>query len=232
MENLTIYGNDLSPCVRAVQFLINFLNVSVTYRHIDTEKKEHLQQWYLDKNIKHTFPILEIKQENVTKYITDSHTILMWFADKYENKLNPVSLKSEILDFLFFECSRLYMNLRQLSVQLYLDNNKYTFSENDLIFMNQDLEILDKIINNKTYILTDYFPTIADFSAICTVSSYDYYIPNMVNNPKLKNVVRWRNNIEKINAYKMTNKITNNKYIEFLKKIADLKKEGVKLNIL
>lgn len=73
---------------------------------------------------------------------------------------------------------------------------------------------------------------IADFSAICTVTSYDFYIPKMSSDPEYKNVTRWRNNFEKLESYQNTNRIGSKKYYNFLNTLINLKKQGTKFNFI
>ncbi|XP_072375936.1 glutathione S-transferase 1-like, partial [Diabrotica undecimpunctata] len=90
-----LYGDNRSPCVRAVLLAAEAMKIKLEYVAIDVVKKEHLTNEYINLNSRHTVPTLD----DDGFVVWDSHAIMMYLGEKYgnDNSLYPKDIKKRAL---------------------------------------------------------------------------------------------------------------------------------------
>lgn len=115
-----LYGNDLSPPVRAVLFTVNAIGLDFNYHEVKVFENEHLSEEYVKKNPQHTIPMLE----DDAKYIWDSHAVSVYLIEKYgdDQFLYPKDLyKRAVIDQrLHFDSGVLFPSLQKCWVNIIL----------------------------------------------------------------------------------------------------------------
>lgn len=116
-----LYGNELSPPVRAVFMAMKALGLKFEFRNIDLMGSEHLKEEYVRKNPQHTVPVLETEDG---RYIWDSHAIMAYLVGRYSktDTLYPKDhyLRALVDQRLHFDSGVLFTALRHINVSVAL----------------------------------------------------------------------------------------------------------------
>ncbi|XP_050515298.1 glutathione S-transferase 1-like isoform X2 [Diabrotica virgifera virgifera] len=170
-----IYGDVLSPCVRAVLITAKALNIEIEYIPVNVIKKEQLSAAYLEMNQQHTVPTLD--DDGII--IWDSHAIMIYLAEKYGkgNPLYPtdVAKRAKINRLLFFECGEIFSMHRYLCSEL-LFLGKKEISKDIAAEEEKALQFLERFLKDNKYVAGDEM-TIADFSIWTTLSNASNMVP-------------------------------------------------------
>ncbi|XP_055374473.1 uncharacterized protein LOC129607470 [Condylostylus longicornis] len=198
MGKLIIYGNKMSPPVRACFLTAAAIQLDYEFRELNVINGDHLSPEYVKKNPQHTFPMLE----DDGKYIWDSHAIIAYLVGKYakDDSLYPKDLyQRAIVDQrLHFECGVLFPKLRESLLIVVLRKERSDIPPqlvNDII---EAYDFLEKFLGDNEYMVGNSM-TIADFSLISTVSSVKGLIPlSEENHPQL---IKWVKRMETLPNY-------------------------------
>uniref|UniRef100_A0A1A9V070 Uncharacterized protein n=1 Tax=Glossina austeni TaxID=7395 RepID=A0A1A9V070_GLOAU len=183
-----LYYDDLSPQARSCCMLIKVLDVDVELKYINLISGEHLGEAYSKINPSRTVPTLI--DGPVTLY--DGHTIMIYLCDKYASKYGPPVMpkdylgRLEIFNFLFFEACVLHRCHSHLLTDILLHkypNFAVDYHKGKII---DCYSALNSFLTDRTF-LAGHCITIADFSAVTTLSALDLLLPiNITYWPKLK----------------------------------------------
>ncbi|XP_050515917.1 glutathione S-transferase 1-1-like [Diabrotica virgifera virgifera] len=168
-----LYGDVLSPCVRAVLLTAKALNINLEFNPINLVGGEHLSAEYLKINPQHTVPTLD--DDGVV--IWDSHAIMIYLAEKYgkDTPFYPtdVAKRARVNRLLFFECGELFSMHRYLCAELF---GKKIFSEDIASEEIKALQFLEVFLKSSKYVAGDEM-TIADFSIWATLTNSSNLVP-------------------------------------------------------
>ncbi|XP_072396616.1 glutathione S-transferase 1-1-like [Diabrotica undecimpunctata] len=193
-----LYGDVLSPCVRAVLLTAKALNIALEFIPINLVGGEHLSTKYLKINPQHTVPTLD--DDGVI--IWDSHAIMIYLAEKYgkDTSIYPtdVAKRAKIHRLLFFECGELFSMHRYLCGELF---SKKKISEDIATEEVKALQFLEAFLTNSKYVAGDEL-TIADFSIWATLSNSLNLVP--IEETKFPRITEWMEFMNQ-NPYKEIN---------------------------
>lgn len=200
--SLVLYQMDVSPPCRAVLMLIHILGLKVELRNVDILAGEHMRPEYLEKNIKHTVPLL--LDDNVS--ISDSHAILTYLVAKYGGDMrvglypDDVTARSKVNEMLFFEASILFPRVRAITASI--KNERATgASEDQIASIEEAYGFVDKYLENSPYIAADHL-TVADLSCVATFTSLNYFVPI---DKKFSKIHEWLKRLKQTDFYKKGN---------------------------
>uniref|UniRef100_A0A1B0AZ92 Uncharacterized protein n=1 Tax=Glossina palpalis gambiensis TaxID=67801 RepID=A0A1B0AZ92_9MUSC len=183
-----LYYDDLSPQARSCCMLIKVLDVDVELKYINLISGEHLGEAYSKINPSRTVPTLI--DGPVTLY--DGHTIMIYLCDKYAFQHGPPVMpkdylgRLEIFNLLFFEACVLHRCHSHLLTDILLHkypNFDVNYHKGKIL---DCYSALNSFLTDRTF-LAGHRITIADFSAVTTLSVLDLLLPiDMTYWPNLK----------------------------------------------
>jgi glutathione S-transferase len=213
MQQIILYGMDLSPPVRACLLTLNELGVEFQYKIVDLLKKEHLTEEFLKHNPQHTVPVLN----DGDVWIWDSHAICSYLVDKYgkDDSLYPRDLAKRALvdQRMYFDASVLFMSLRIVSIPMFREGVTVVPKEKTGMII-EGYEFVEKFLADNLY-LTGNTLTIADFCCIATITSLVAVVP--IDAAKYPRMSAWINRIAQLPYYHEANTKGADEYINILK---------------
>ncbi|ALC42401.1 GstE10 [Drosophila busckii] len=199
---LVLYGNELSPPVRAVLLTLRELQLEHEFRNVDLMAGEHLLPDFVRKNPQHTVPLLQDDES----YIADSHAIIGYLVNKYaqQDTLYPQEpiQRAAVDQRLHYESSVLFNNLKQLNLLLF-KQNVTELPKDKLAELYDSYALLEKFLELTTYLAGEHL-TIADFSTVATVSTLNLtYAP--LDADKYPKLCAWLARLEALPYYEQAN---------------------------
>uniref|UniRef100_A0A1I8N272 Uncharacterized protein n=1 Tax=Musca domestica TaxID=7370 RepID=A0A1I8N272_MUSDO len=188
---LTLYYDERSPPVRSVLMLIKMLNIEVDLKEVDLFKREQLREEFLELNPAHTVPVLI--HDDLT--LTDSHAILIHLCEKYQRDdqdLWPRDYKErlKVLNLLLFSCSVVFRRDSDVMSEIV----RKTFPKIDLEYHQRKIhevyDMMERYLGRNKYLALDKL-TIADLSAITTLSTVDLIFPIQTEPETLAATAKW-----------------------------------------
>ncbi|CAG9761826.1 unnamed protein product [Ceutorhynchus assimilis] len=172
-----LYSIPGSPSVRAVLLCAKVLDLELELIPVDLFNLDHLKGEYLEKNPQHTVPLLD----DDGFVLADSHAIMGYLVNKYgkDDSLYPKNdsrLRAVIDHKLHLDSSVLL--IKGLAISKPLLFQKILPTEEKIKELKEAFKIVDAILEKSQtqYIAGDNL-TIADFSIITTVTSWDAFTP-------------------------------------------------------
>ncbi|CAH1985564.1 unnamed protein product [Acanthoscelides obtectus] len=198
---LTLYYIEASPPVRTTLMAIKALGLQVETKRVDLPGGEHLKPEYLKINPLHTVPTL-VDGDFI---VWDSHAINCYLVDKYakDDSLYPKDLQKRAIvnQRLFFECEVLFnQSFTVLAAILRHGAKSVTKEHEDKVL--SGYESLEKLLKLSPF-LAGNSVTIADFSAVTTVTSSSILIPIVAS--KFPKIAAWIKKMETLPYYKEGN---------------------------
>ncbi|XP_061392705.1 glutathione S-transferase E14 [Musca vetustissima] len=188
---LTLYYDERSPPVRSVLMLIKMLNISVELKSVDLFKREQLRPEFLELNPAHTVPVLV--DDDLT--LTDSHAILIHLCEKYQTDdqdLWPREYKDrmKVLNLLLFSCSVVFRR----DSDVMSDIVRKTYPKIDLEYHQRKIhevyDMMERYLSRNKYLALDKL-TIADLSAVTTLSTVDLIFPIAATTTETSTSPKW-----------------------------------------
>ncbi|XP_037957003.1 glutathione S-transferase E14 isoform X1 [Teleopsis dalmanni] len=203
MQKPVLYYDDRSPPARSCLILIKMLNIDVEYKFVDLFKGEQFQNEFMQLNPVHTVPVL-VNGDDVV--LTDSHAILIYLCDMFEDKnvkkdLFPELMRDrlKIINLLFFECSVLFRRDSDLMSEIV----RKGFSNIDVSYHERKIHeaytAMEKFLMPQTYFAGDKL-TIADVSLITTASTVNLMFPIDKRWPRL---LKWFQSMQALPEYEV-----------------------------
>lgn len=200
--DIIIYVNDIVPQCRTVLMVIKELELTFTIREVNLEKQEHLSEEFLKMNPLHTIPVLEERGY----VLTDSHAIACFLIDDFSAGINPLypkqlSIRALVNQYLLFEEGTMFPAVKRIVLPLILGQES-SISEEKIAACKEMFSYLDKILENKKWLVDHYSYTVADISCVTTASS----ITVLMDMDLYPNVKAWIKRCEEeIRSYKEIN---------------------------
>ncbi|XP_017491404.1 PREDICTED: glutathione S-transferase 1 [Rhagoletis zephyria] len=200
---LTLYGNKLSPPVRAVLLTLNALNLDFEFRVLDLFAKEQLQPEFLKKNPQHTVPALEDGEH----IVVDSHAIAAYLVRKYgkDDTLYPEDFHARAIvdQRLYYEAATLFATcLKPITGPLFHENVTEV-PKQKLDQISEAYTTLEAFFSQGPYVAGENL-TIADFSIVSTVSSFNAaFVP--ISKDKWPRLAEWLKRLEALPYYAEAN---------------------------
>ncbi|KAF7267257.1 glutathione S-transferase 1-like [Rhynchophorus ferrugineus] len=176
---IKLYGVLPSPPVRAVLLCAKALGIEVEFVNVSLVDGEHLKEDFLKKNPQHTVPVIEDEDGFI---LSDSHAIMAYLVTKYgkDDSLYPAgdAKHRAIIDQrLHFDSSTLFSGGLAVCKPLIYKGIKPKQEQIDAL--REAYGILDTILAiNKTQYVAGNTVSIADFSIVTTVTSWECLLPN------------------------------------------------------
>ena len=178
-----------------VSVLLEELGLKYKVHKIDLSKNVQKEKWFLDLNPNGRIPVLK----HFDEVLFESGAILYFLATKY-NKFIPKDDRKrvEVLQWLMFQMSGIGPMQGQANVfYRYLDKKIPIAISRYQNECRRLYEVLDKQLNNQTWICEDY--SIADIANWAWVRIYFW---SGINIEGLDNLTRWINDIDYLPACK------------------------------
>jgi len=173
-----VYSIRASPPVRAVFMCAKALGLKVEEIFVNLLEGEHLKEDFLKKNPQHTVPVLEDDDGFI---LSDSHAIMAYLVNKYgkDDSLYPKNdyKQRAIIDHrMHFDSGILFARGLVCSKPLIYRDEQPT--QEKLDELKDAFQILDRMLrDNKVDYVAGNKPTIADFSIVASITSWDVLIP-------------------------------------------------------
>ncbi|EDW85735.1 uncharacterized protein Dwil_GK22990 [Drosophila willistoni] len=200
MVELTLYGVDGSPPVRAVKLTLAALNLPYKYVQVNILGREQLSPAFLEKNPQHTVPTLE----DGGNFIWDSHAILAYLVTKYASSddLYPKDpLKRAVVDQrLHFESGVVFAAALRSITKLVRASIAVPQERFDAIV--EAYDFVEKFLQDHEYIAGKSL-TIADFSLISSISSLVVYVD--IDQSKYAKLSTWMKKLQQLPYYEEAN---------------------------
>jgi len=197
-----LYKMDDSPPARAVYLTAKALGIDLEYIECSLPDKEHLKPDFLKMNPQHTVPTLD---DNGT-IVWDSHAINVYLVTKYgkDDSLYPKDpVKRSVVDQrLHYDSGILFAHIRSI-VRPMLYRGEKTFSDYLMDEVILSYEFLNTVLQEHKWLAGDSV-TLADFSAITSVTSLECVIP--INASKYPNLVAWIKRAQELPYYNVNQK--------------------------
>ncbi|XP_053963950.1 glutathione S-transferase 1 [Anastrepha ludens] len=202
-SKLVLYGTKLSPPVRAVQLTLKALNLDFEFRELNLFSKDQFQPEFLKKNPQHTVPALEDGEH----IVVDSHAIAAYLVRKYgkDDALYPKDFHARAIvdQRLYYEAATLFATcLKQITSPLFYQNvtevPKEKFDQ-----IRDAYTMLEEFLAKSTYVAGENL-TIADFSIVSTVSSFNAAFVS-VDKSKWPKLAEWLKRLESLPYYAEAN---------------------------
>ncbi|XP_067634057.1 glutathione S-transferase 1-like [Eurosta solidaginis] len=152
---LTLYGTKLSAPVRTVLLTLKALKLEFEFQELNPFNKDQLQADFIKKNPQQTVPALEDDDQ----MIVDSHAIAAYLVSKYhksydDEKLYPKDFHARAIvdQRLYYEAATLFATCLKQITGAY--------------------GVLEQFLAHSLYMADEHL-TIADFSIVSTVSTFD-----------------------------------------------------------
>ncbi|XP_072375785.1 glutathione S-transferase 1-like [Diabrotica undecimpunctata] len=169
-----LYGDNRSPCVRAVLLAAEAMKIKLEYVAIDVVKKEHLTNEYINLNSRHTVPTLD----DDGFVVWDSHAIMMYLGEKYgnDNSLYPKDIKKRALinQKLLFDAGDLFSISRYIA-GFFLYKRQPNFPQDLAEALDKAYGFLETFLTESKYVAGDEM-TIADFSLWTSISNSSGFV--------------------------------------------------------
>ncbi|EDW85734.1 uncharacterized protein Dwil_GK22991 [Drosophila willistoni] len=202
MVELTLYGVDGSPPVRAVKLTLAALNLPYKYVQVNILGREQLSPAFLEKNPQHTVPTLE----DGGNFIWDSHAIMAYLVTKYasSDELYPKDpLKRAVVDQrLHFESGVVFAAALRSITKLVLFLNQTVIAQTQIDAIVEAYDFVEKFLQNHDYIAGNSL-TIADFSLVSSITSLVAYLD--IDQAKYTKLSSWIKKLEKLPYYEEAN---------------------------
>ncbi|XP_039758458.1 glutathione S-transferase 1-like [Pararge aegeria] len=200
---LTLYKIDASPPARAVMMVADILRVNYVAYDINPLMREQDTPEMTKKNPMRTVPYIE--EDGFC--LGDSHAIMLYLFDKYATAehwhLYPTDKRKRatINQRLFFDCGVLFQRLRSVMAPSYT-GRLTELSKSMKRNIDDAYRMLEAYLSD-TLFLADEVVTLADLSAITTMSSLHGLHP--IDEKRYPNVNRWYNNMSELEICKRIN---------------------------
>ncbi|NP_001108465.1 glutathione S-transferase epsilon 6 [Bombyx mori] len=172
-----LYKTDASPPARAVMMIVDILGLKVDEQELNPILRQQDTPEFKKKNPMRTIPILE----EGDFYLADSHAIMLYLIDKYGKPEHAHLYPSEkrkratINQRLFFDCGVLFPRLRAVMAPTYA-GKLAELNRNMIKNIEDAYSIMESYLTENLY-LADEVVTVADISAITTISSLNGLYP-------------------------------------------------------
>ncbi|XP_034943626.1 glutathione S-transferase 1-like [Chelonus insularis] len=208
-----LYTMDLSPPCRAVLLTAKVIKLNLDLHEVNLLQREHLDAEFVKKNPQHTIPTLD----DNGFILWDSHAIIRYLVGKYakDDQLYPKDLQKRALidQRLHFEGEIIFARLRAAVKPMFFGGKK-TFDEDAVALLKDSLEMLNKFLEGKKWLVDGNTYTLADISCVCSVSCMPAFFPL----DKYPNVARWLKACEsEIPGYDEANMVGVKKFFEAVK---------------
>nr|CAH7719722.1 unnamed protein product [Callosobruchus chinensis] len=198
---LTLYYIEASPPVRSTLMAIKALGLEVKLKRIDLPGGEHLKPEYVKINPLHTVPTLA----DGDFIVWDSHAINCYLVDKYakDDSLYPKDLqkRATVNQRLYFDCGVLWNNGLTVLGAILRQGAKSVSKENEEKALN-GYTSLEALLEKSPYLAGNNV-TIADFSAVTTITSTALLVP--ISAEKFPKIAAWLKKMETLPYYKEGN---------------------------
>lgn len=183
---LTLYYIDGSPPVRSTLLCIRALGLheKVNYQFVNLFRKENLQPDFLKINPTHTVPVLD----DNGFILWDSHAINEYLVTVYGGENNPLfprdpKIRATIQQRNHFDSGSAFPAFAAMSFRI-LFAKKKDIPEESLLRTREVYRLVEKFLENTEYIASDNI-TIADFSAVTTLTTLEVFVPEISNYPRV-----------------------------------------------
>ncbi|XP_067634327.1 glutathione S-transferase 1 [Eurosta solidaginis] len=192
-----LYYSLRSPPSRGVLLTAAAIGLELDLRSTNLIAKEHMTAKFLKLNPLHTIPVLD---DNGI-IISDSHLINGYLVDKYstDETLYPkdVAKRREVDARLYFDAGHLFPRARlMVEPVIYFGEDK--IEEHKKAYMALAYDGLEKCLTNSAYLCGEHM-TIADLSAVATISSSEKFAP--IDNEKFPNLNAWLKRMSQLPYY-------------------------------
>ncbi|XP_017835794.2 glutathione S-transferase 1 [Drosophila busckii] len=198
MVNLTLYGLDPSPPVRAVKLTLAALQIAYKYVNVNVLKREQLSAAYLAKNPQGTVPMLE----DGAVCFWDSHAIMAYLVRKYakDDALYPKDFyrRAVVDQRLHFESGVVFANALISVTKLVLFKGVTAVPKERIEAIVEAYDFTEAFLKNNNYIAGDQL-TIADFSLISSISSMLAYVE--IDAVKYPRITAWMQRMQQLPYY-------------------------------
>lgn len=200
---ITIHKTDGSPPARAVLMAVEYLGLNVDFINVNLGTNDHITPEYLKKNPIHTVPLLEDGEF----IIADSHVIITYLVSKYggdlQTTLYPSDLKerAKIDHRLYLDGTILFPRLLAI-VKSVLNENAPGPDAKQLEEVVEAYGFVEKFLEQSKFLAGDQI-TLADISAVSTVSSLNALVP--IEGENFPRIIEWWNILKAEKWYQKAN---------------------------
>lgn len=183
---LTLYYIDGSPPVRSTLLCIRALGLhdKVNYQFVNLFKKENLQPEFLKINPTHTVPVLD----DNGFILWDSHAINEYLVTVFGGDNNPLFPKDPKVRAIInqrnhFDSGTAFPTFAAMSFNILFAKRK-VIPEDCVSRTREVYRLSEKFLETSNYIACDHI-TIADFSAVTTLTTLEVFVPEISNYPRV-----------------------------------------------
>lgn len=182
---------------------VEILGLKIETQEVNTIAKDQYKPEYLKKNPTHTVPLLE----DGDFVLADSHAINTYLVSKYGAELRatlyPADMRTRatIDHRLYVDATLIFPKFRELVLSILLKKAPGP-TEEQIEAVNEAYGFIEKYLERSPFLAADHI-TLADISAVSTISTINIMVPLDVN--KFPKIAEWWENIKAKEWYQKAN---------------------------